>query len=166
MDQSAPRDAVSSAASPAGPVLLVASAGGHLAQLHALEAWWSERPRVWVTGSSAAVRSQLEGEEVRFAHFPTTRNIPNLLRNCLVAARVLRETRPSLVVSTGAAVAIPFFLGARILGVPSVYLEVYDRVDSATVTGRICYRLATAFAIQWEAQRAFYPRAHNIGNVL
>ena len=148
------------------PVLLVASAGGHLAQLVALREWWEELPRVWVSDASPAVVSQLEGERVEFAHFPTTRNVPNLLRNFVVASRVLRRTRPRLVVSTGAAVAIPFFVLARVFGIPTVYLEVYDRVDSATVTGRVCYRLCSAFAVQWDAQRAFYPRAHNIGSVL
>ena len=148
------------------PVLLVASAGGHLAQLVALREWWEELPRVWVSDSSPAVVSQLDGERLEFAHFPTTRNVPNLLRNFVVAFRVLRRTRPRLVVSTGAAVAIPFFVLARVFGIPTVYLEVYDRVDSATVTGRVCYRLCSAFAVQWDAQRTFYPRAHNIGSVL
>ena len=38
---------------------------------------------------------------------PTNRNIPNLLRNLRLAARVLREERPAAILTTGAGVAVP-----------------------------------------------------------
>jgi len=149
-----------------GPVLLVASNGGHLAQLLSLKPWWQERDRIWVTFDKADARSQLEGETVVWAHHPTTRNVKNLLRNSVLAAGLMHRTRPSLVVSSGAAVAVPFFALARLSGVPSIYIEVYDRVSSRTLTGRICHPLATKFLVQWEQQQAMYPRSVIIGSLL
>src|SRR3954468_11470990 len=60
-----------------GRVLLVGSSGGHLAQLLALRSWWADRNRVWVTFPLSDARSQLAGEEVVWAHHPTTRNLRN-----------------------------------------------------------------------------------------
>lgn len=111
-------------------------------------------------------RSRLRGERTHWAHFPTTRNIPNLLRNLLLAISVLRSARPDVVVSTGAAVAFPFFLVARLRRIPTVYLEVYDRLDSPTLTGRLCRPLSSLFCVQWEEQRALYKDAEVVGTVL
>jgi len=100
-----------------------------------------------------------------WAHHPTTRNLPNLLRNLRLAWRILRSCRPDLVVSTGAAVAFPFFLVARLHGIKTVYLEVYDRIDSRTLTGRLCHPLSHLFLVQWESQAKLYPRAQVVGRL-
>lgn len=147
-------------------VLLVGSSGGHLAQLIALRPWWQGRERAWVTFRTPDAISQLHGEQVEWAYYPTTRNVPNLLRNFVVAMRVLRKHRPDLVVSTGAGLAIPFFLLAKVFGIATVYIEVYDRVTSRTVTGRACRPLSTGFCVQWPAQQKLYPGAHVIGRLL
>ncbi|MGI8576926.1 MAG: PssD/Cps14F family polysaccharide biosynthesis glycosyltransferase [Nocardioidaceae bacterium] len=147
-------------------VLLVCSSGGHLAQLLALRPWWQARERSWVTFETPDASSQLEGESVDFAHFPTTRNVPNLLRNCAVAAKVLRRRRPDVIVSTGAGVAIPFFVLAKLLGIQTIYVEVYDRVTSRTVTGCVCRPLSSVFCVQWPEQQSLYPGSAVIGSLL
>lgn len=151
---------------PRGKVLLVTSSGGHLVQLQALRPWWEAHDRVWVSFDTPDVRSALADERFITAHHPTTRNVPNLLRNTLLAFRVLRRERPDVVISTGAGVAVPFFWWARILGINTVYLEVFDRIESPTMTGRLCYPVADAFLVQWDSQLSFYPGAVNVGQVL
>ena len=145
---------------------LVGSSGGHLLQLVALRALWERADRCWVTFDKEDARSLLSEERVHWAVFPTNRNVRNLLRNFTVAWRVLRTERPDVVVSTGAAVAIPFFILGRLLGMRLVYLEVYDRIDGPTITGRVCHPLAHVFALQWEDQQVFYPRGVVVGPVL
>jgi UDP-N-acetylglucosamine:LPS N-acetylglucosamine transferase len=147
-------------------VLLVCSSGGHLIQLHNLRPWWERHDRMWVTFSKLDSRSLLAGERVAWAHHPTTRNLPNLVRNLLLAWRLLRSFRPEVVVSSGAGVAFPFFLVARLLGQKTVYVEVYDRIDSATMTGRLCYPFSNLFLLQWEEQRRSYPKGVVIGSLL
>lgn len=147
-------------------VLLVASTGGHLAQLLALRPWWATLDRTWVTFDKADARSTLAGEHVRHAYHPTTRNLPNAVRNLRLAARLVRDVRPDLVVSTGAGVAVPFFAIARAHGIPTVFLEVYDRVDTRTLTGRMCRPLASAFCTQWPEQVAMYPGSEVVGTLL
>jgi UDP-N-acetylglucosamine:LPS N-acetylglucosamine transferase len=147
-------------------LLLVASTGGHLAQLVALRPWWERHRRTWVTFDKADARSTLSGERIVHAHHPTTRNVPNLLRNAWLAFRVVPRERPDLVVSTGAGVALPFFVMARVMRIPTIYLEVYDRVESRTLTGRLCRPLATAFCVQWPEQRDLYPGSEHVGTTL
>lgn len=147
-------------------ILFVSSSGGHLAQLVALADWWQDHDRRWVTFETADATSTLTGEQVTWAHHPTTRNIPNLLRNLVLAVRVLRDWRPDVVVSNGAAVAVPFFLLARLLGLRTVYLEVYDRVDSRTLTGRLVAPMTDLFLVQWPEQLALYPGSRLVGPLL
>jgi UDP-N-acetylglucosamine:LPS N-acetylglucosamine transferase len=147
-------------------LLLVCSSGGHLTQLHALEPWWSKHDRMWVTFDKEDARALLEGERVIGAHHPTTRNVPNAVRNFMLARHVFDDYRPDLVVSTGAGVAVPFFLAARRFGARTMYVEVYDRIDSPTLTGRMCYPLSDLFLLQWPEQQRFYPRGKVIGSLL
>lgn len=149
-----------------GTVLLVSSNGGHLAQLIALNAWWSSRRRTWVTFDTPDATSQLGGEAVVAAHHPTTRHVGNLLRNVVLARRVLRQVRPDLVVSTGAAVALPFFVLARLRGIPTVYIEVYDRVDSTTMTGRLCLPFTSRFLVQSASQQRLYRGSVVLGRLV
>ena len=147
-------------------LLLVASTGGHLAQLLVLEPWWSRYERTWVTFDKPDARSALAGEHVVYAHHPTTRNARNALRNLVLAVAVLDRTAPSLVVSTGAGVAAPFFLVARLRRIPAVYVEVFDRISSPTLTGRMTRWMSDAFCVQWDEQRPLYPGSENIGVLL
>jgi hypothetical protein len=144
-------------------VMLVCSSGGHLDQLYKLEPWWADHRRTWVTFDGPDSRSLLADERVVWAHHPTTRNIPNMLRNLRLSIRLLRSERPDLVVSTGAGVAFPFFVMAKLLRIKTTYIEVYDRIESATLTGRLCYALSDLFVLQWEEQKRNYPKGVVIG---
>ncbi len=146
--------------------MLVGSSGGHLLQLWALKEVWGEADRCWVTFDKEDARSLLEGERTYWAAYPTNRNVPNLIRNFFVALKLLRRERPDVVLSTGAGVAIPFFLLGRLFGCRLVYLEVYDRIDSPTITGRVCQPFCHVFALQWDEQRRFYNRGVVVGPVL
>jgi hypothetical protein len=137
-------------------VLLVCSSGGHLAQLMRLRPWWEQHDRSWACFPLPDARELLAGEQVTWVHHPTTRNVPNLLRNLGLAWRMLRRERPDVVVSTGAGAAVPFFWLGRLLGCRTVYLEVYDRVDSATMTGRLCRPVTDLFLVQWPEQQRLY----------
>lgn len=134
-------------------VVMVCSSGGHLAQLLELRPWWEGLDRTWVCPDTADVRSALAGEDVVTGHHPTTRNLGNLLRNLVLAVRLLREVRPDVVVSDGAGVAVPFFWVAWLLGVRTAYLEVYDRVDGPTLTTRLVAPVTDLMLAQWPGQR-------------
>lgn len=150
----------------ARPIALVGSSGGHLDHLLALEGFWAERDRFWVTFDKIDATSRLRDERVYWASHPTNRHLGNLLRNTFQAVRVLLRERPCLVISSGAGAAIPYLVLGRLFGCKTAFVEVFDRIDSPTVTGRIAYRFCTAFFVQWEEQRRFYPNARLVGPLL
>jgi UDP-N-acetylglucosamine:LPS N-acetylglucosamine transferase len=142
-------------------ILLVASPGGHLLQMLALEPAWGELQRTWVTLRRADATDLLADEkDVVFAHGPTVRNIPNLLRNLWLAWRTIRRYRPNVILSTGAALAVPFFVVGRLLGIRLVYVESLTRVNELALSGRLVYPLTNTFFVQWRMgkppRRAIY----------
>jgi UDP-N-acetylglucosamine:LPS N-acetylglucosamine transferase len=148
------------------PIALVGSSGGHLAHLLVLRPWWSEHDRLWVTFDTPDAVEALAGERTYWCHHPTNRNVPNLVRNTLLAVRILFRERPALIVSTGAAVAVPFFYLGRLFGARTMYIEVVDRVDTATLTGRLVAPAANEILVQWPEQLALYERARLVGRLL
>lgn len=130
-------------------VLLACSPGGHLQQMLALEPAWSEAEITWVTLRSRDVDHLLEGRDVIYGYGPTNRSVRNLLRNLVVAWQTLRRRRPDAILSTGAGLAVPFFLVGRLLRCRLIYVESLTRTESLSVSGRVVYPLADAFFVQW-----------------
>lgn len=149
-------------------VLLVCSAGGHLLQMHSLIApLWSKYDRHWVCLEKADAKSLLKNEPVTWAFGPTNRNIPNLIRNFFLCLRVLWRERPTIIVSTGAGLAIPFFVIGRVLGMKTVYIESFARKHNLSLTGKGMYHTPAAkhFIVQSESLAAQYPHAVYRGTI-
>lgn len=151
---------------PAADVLLVCSSGGHLLQLLALRNAWAGFSHLWVTNDRADARSLLAGEDVAYAHWPTSRNLKNLVRNLFVAWRVVRATRPRVVLTTGAATAVPFAWIARMHGARIVYVESLTRIHAPSLSCRLIAPVAARLYVQWPELRAALPKARYAGTVL
>lgn len=147
-------------------VLLVCSAGGHLLQLLALESAWRDLSRAWVSFDKSDVCSLLASEQVFFAHGPTNRNIPNLLRNIPLSWRLLRRLRPAVLVTTGAGIAVPFAWVARLLGSRVIYVESLARIDKPSLSCRLISPVATRVYVQWPELLEALPQAHYVGSAL
>ncbi len=145
---------------------LICSSGGHLFQLYTLQPWWSQFEHFWVTFEKPDATSLLASEIKYYAYFPTNRNFWNLFRNFFVAWQILRKEKPEILMSTGAGVAIPFFALGKLMGLRLIYLEVFDRMDSPTLTGKLLKPLCDKFLVQWEEQKQFYPGAEYWGQAL
>ncbi len=147
-------------------VCIPTSSGGHLTHMLLLEPIWSRmQDRFWVTFDKDDSNARLIGERVYHCHYPTNRNVPNLIKNTALAWRVLRKERPDLIISSGAAVAVPFFLIGKMLGAKCVYVEVFDRVDRPTMTGRMLNGVADLFVVQWPEQLEVYKNAVDLGSI-
>ncbi len=146
-------------------LLLVCSTGGHLLQLVALREAWEPFTRAWVTFDKSDARSLLRDERVTFAHGPTNRSLRNLLRNLLVAWRVVGEVRPRAVLTTGAGVAVPFAWVARLRGATVVYVESLARIEGPSLTYRLIAPIATKRYVQWPELAESLRGARFAGNV-
>jgi hypothetical protein len=147
-------------------VMLVGSSGGHLAQLCALRPWSAPLERTWVTFDTPDALSRLAGERVFWAYHPTTRNAWNLLRNLVLAVRLVTRERPDVIVSTGAGVAFPVMVIGWLRNSVTVYIEVVDRLDTPTLTGRLCRPVTTVFCVQWPQEPKLYDGAGVFGRLM
>lgn len=146
-------------------VCLVGSSGGHLTHLYMLKPFWENKKRFWVTFDKEDARSLLNGEKVYPCYYPTNRNIKNLIRNTVVAWKVLHKEKPDLIISSGAAVSVPFFYLGKLFGSKLIYIEVFDRIDKPTLSGRLVYPIVNKFIVQWEEQKEVYKKAINLGSI-
>ena len=100
---------------------MVGSSGGHLTHLYMLKPFWQDKERFWVTFDKEDARSLLEDERMYSCYYPTNRSLKALLINTWIAWRTLRKERPDLIISSGAAVAVPFFYLGKLGGQADLY---------------------------------------------
>lgn len=90
-------------------ICLVGSSGGHLMHLYMLKPFWYNKDRFWVTFDKEDAKSLLKGEKMYSCYFPSNRSIKALIINAIIAIKILPKEKPDLIISSGAAPAIPFF---------------------------------------------------------
>ena len=123
-----------------GRHLLVASTGGHLAQLNI----WAQRigsahDSMWVTFDSPQSRSMLEDRRSLFVPYIHPRDKGASIR---AFSRIMRkidwkQEAFTAAVSTGSAVGVVGLAAARLHGVPSFYFESVSRVFGPSMSGRL-----------------------------
>ena len=86
--------------------------------------------------------------------------------NLLEAWNILKEERPSLILSTGAGPIVPFSLIGKMFGVPTLYIETFTRVNRPSLTGRLMYRLADRFFYQWKPLGKIFQKGHYCGPLI
>jgi UDP-N-acetylglucosamine:LPS N-acetylglucosamine transferase len=98
-------------------------------------------------------------------YHPTNRSLKGLIINTGIAWKVLRKEKPDLIISSGAAAAVPFFYLGKLMGAKTVYIEIFDRIDRSTLSGRLAYLVADKFIVQWEDMKKIYSKAINLGRI-
>ncbi|MDO8551792.1 MAG: PssD/Cps14F family polysaccharide biosynthesis glycosyltransferase [bacterium] len=144
-------------------IALVTSRGGHLFQLYQLKNWWQKYDHFWVTFPGGDTNFLLKREKIYYAYYPESRHFLNALRNFFLAFHIIFKENPDLLVSTGAAIAPPVFLAAKLLRKRVIFIEPYDFVKHQSLSGRLVYHLADKFLIQNKYLKKFYPKAEYWG---
>jgi len=77
------------------------------------------------------------------------------------------KERPDLLISTGGAIAIPFFILGKLFGIKTIFIDSFTRTTIPSGTGRILYHIADVFLVQWRDLLKFYgKKAKYKGKVL
>jgi len=148
-------------------LLLIASSGGHIFEMFCLRDFWGDKERAWVSFPTADARYLLRDEkEVHWAAHPTVRNVPNLLRNLVLAQRLLRTLRPDMILTTGSGVAAPFLWLARLMGIPTVFVESITRITEISLTARMVKPFTTRMLVQWPELVSRYPGVEHHGRIV
>ncbi len=144
-------------------LMLICSSGGHFKGIQGLKEYWQTySQRTWVTFKTGTTNTELSEEKAYWAHSPTNRNLPNLVRNLLLSISVLRTERPEIVLSTGAGVAVPFLLAAKYLYKSKViFVESKTRIRDLSLSARLLrsWKALDLLIVRSEAIAQLYPEA-------
>ena len=138
-------------------VCIVCSAGGHLSE--ALVA--SSRvtaAKYYVTHDEPHVRERLKGEEVYYVVDPHVSPFV-YMKNAVQSLFIFLKKRPRVVISNGAGIALATCMLAKLAGSKLVFIESGARVTTPSRTGKLVYRFADLFIVQWKPLLKHYPKA-------
>lgn len=123
--------------------LFVCSGGGHLKQLHTLARRIGIPPedQFWFTFDNGLSRTLTDGTDRVFARFAAPRDGFNILRNAVLAAKVMAQRDFAAVISTGSSPAVSAFPVALARGIPCHYIESAARAEGPSLSGRIVARM-------------------------
>jgi len=144
-------------------IMLVCSAGGHFRAMQELQPFWSNHQRVWVTFRTATAEAALASETAYWAWSPTNRNLPNLIRNYGLAWSLLLKEQPDLVISTGAGIAVPFLVLAKLFGKQTVFIESITRVEQLSLSARLALPFLDEIYVHWPQLQVRYPQSQLVG---
>lgn len=69
------------------------------------------------------------------------------------------KEKPDAIVSTGALITYPICLIGKMFGKRVIYIESFARVDQSSLTGKLLYKIADIFIVQWKEMLKVYPHA-------
>ena len=142
-------------------IVFAASSGGHLEQLLMLKPLMEKYDSVFVTEKTeysmgktdvtTYYMSQINRKELLF--------IPKLIGNGFRSLRIILKERPKVMITTGVLAIVPLALLMKLFGGKLIYIESFAKVTSKTLSGKLLYRFADRFYVQWEEMLKLYPDA-------
>ncbi|TCK19475.1 oligosaccharide biosynthesis protein Alg14 [Thiogranum longum] len=138
-------------------ICIVCSSGGHLAEMLVATSGLDVE-RYFITFDEPHVRSTLQGEEVCYVVDPHV-SVLLYLKNFWQSLKIFLEKRPPVVISNGAGIALMTCLLAKLGGSKLIYIETGARIMTPSRTGKIVYRFADLFIVQWKSLLKHYPGA-------
>ncbi len=129
-------------------IALVCTHGGHLTELLRLLKAFDGHEIFFATHYSA------RDEEIKaIAPVYFCKNIGARIHRfgwaVIWALWILLKEKPDVIVSTGSEIALPFFFWGKLLGIRSIFIESWCRVEKLSRTGKLAYPLVDEFWVQW-----------------
>ncbi|MCH4890650.1 polysaccharide biosynthesis protein [Acidaminobacter sp. JC074] len=144
-------------------LLLVSSSGGHFEQLRMIKPLLTEYEGVVVT-EKTKINNEADYYLIQNGHkerFFFTK----MLLNTVKAFGIMLKEKPNVIISTGTSIIFPFVLWAKLKKCKIIYIETFARIHDCTRTGKVMYKYADLFIVQWESLLDFYPNAVYGGSI-
>jgi len=78
---------------------------------------------------------------------------------------ILIKEKPTHIISSGAFAVFFLLLLGKMMGKEIIFLETYARVNSPSFVGKLTYRFANLFLVQYQSMQKVYPKA-KVGVIL
>lgn len=144
-------------------ICIVSSCGGHLREVRALKSAYEKYDHFYVLDDQIILPEDMK-DRTSFVYHSERDWL--FFANLWEAFKIIRRERPSLILSTGAGVLVPFAIFAKLFRIPIVYMECITQVTKPSLTGRIMYWMADRFFYQWKGLKAYFPKGTYGGPVL
>lgn len=142
-------------------IVFAASSGGHFEQLMMLKPLMEKHDSILVTEKTdysmgktdvkTYYMKQINRKELLF--------IPKFIGNSFRALRIIIKERPKVMITTGVLAIVPLALLMKLFGGKLIYIESFAKVTSKTLSGKLLYKFADQFYVQWEEMLKLYPKA-------
>lgn len=148
-------------------ICFAASSGGHLEQLMMLKPLMSKYDSFIVTEKTtyAAVPDDIKLYYLEQVNRKEKTFVFRMIKNLFMSLKIFVAEKPDMVISTGVLAMIPLCLIAKLSGKKLIYIESFAKVTSGTLTGKLIYRFADCFYVQWEQMLQIYPKAIFLGGI-
>ncbi|MDD3242008.1 MAG: polysaccharide biosynthesis protein [Bacilli bacterium] len=146
-------------------VMFISSTGGHLTELLELEKIFGKYDYHIITEKTKS-NINLKNKyinRINFLVYGTKDHILiypfKLIINCFKSLYFYLKIKPDFIVTTGAHTAGPMCMIGKIFGSKIIYIETFANINSKTITGKLIYKFADLFIVQWESMLKLYPKA-------
>nr|MDY4973374.1 PssD/Cps14F family polysaccharide biosynthesis glycosyltransferase [Erysipelotrichaceae bacterium] len=146
-------------------LLLISSEGGHLSELLQLEDTFTDYDYHLVTEKTPTTSflKNTYPHKVTYLPYGTQDHLlPYLLifpYNILKSLFIFLIKRPDVVITTGTHTAVPMCYIAHFFKKRVIYIETFASVKKPSKAGKLVYKMADLFVVQWEELLAIYPDA-------
>lgn len=148
-------------------ICFAASSGGHYEQLLMLKPLMQKYDSFIVT-EKTLYKTAVPGEKTYYLSQVNRKEpscLPRLLVNAVKSIRILTREKPDVVITTGVLAVVPLCLLQKIRGGKLIFIESFAKITSPTGTGRLLYRFADRFYVQWKPMLKCYPKAIYLGGI-
>lgn len=150
-------------------VMFISSVGGHLTELLKLSRHFEKYNYILVTEKnkiSLKLKSKYKMEYLVYGsrYYPFKYFFVCII-NFFKSIFLFFKYKPDLVYTTGAHTCVLMCYLAHLFGKKVIYVEVFDRITSPTLTGRLVYKIVDTFIVQHKELLDVYPKAIYIGGL-
>ena len=151
-------------------VMFVCNSGGHLTEMLKLDKVINNYNYLLITEKTILTEKYKDRYKIKFARYMSRKNIVtyfiNGIINIFIAIYNIIKFNPKIIISTGACIgAIYCFIG-KILGKKIIYIESASRIDTLSGTGKVMYKIADKFYVQWEELEKKYDKSEFLGRLM
>ena len=144
-----------------------ASSGGHFEQLSMLKPLM-EKYDSFVVTEQTDYKAFIKGQKMYYVHQVNRKEktLPFwMIVNSFKSLWIIIKERPDVVITTGVLAIIPLCVLMKLMKKKVVYIESFAKISSPTETGKLMYKFADRFYVQWESMKEFYPNALYLGGI-
>ncbi len=147
-------------------VCLAASAGGHVSQLTRLESCWKGRDCFFVTTSRVVQRQLAQFGRVYVVTDSNHQHPIKVLRTLLGCLKIVLMERPTVVISTGAAVGCLMALLGKLVGARIIWIDSIANMERLSLSGRLVRPFANLVLTQWPEVAQQHRSVEYVGYIL